>query len=214
MIVREMPSVGTYERTDASRSSRPSSARSRISAAVNVFETLATGKAVSSVTFRLAATSARPAAPRQMEPSANRIEAEMPGIPYFARRRSRRALEGGSQERRRAGRAVPRGGGRDDRTVDARGGGGRPGDGRGSGRGCGWPCRCGTSGGRTDPHRMHAGWVRHLRRPRRASQRARPGRAGAAINGAPTHAPTTTTATTRAMNGRRSPLFMSDGGAT
>ena len=40
------------------------------------------------------------------------------------------------------------------------------------------------------------------------------GSAGAAINGAPTHAPTTTTATTRAMSGRRSPRFMSDGGAT
>src|SRR6185369_9943033 len=51
---------------------------------------LATGKAVWSVTFCLATTSARPAVPCQAEPSANRIEAEMPGIPYLARRRSRR----------------------------------------------------------------------------------------------------------------------------
>jgi hypothetical protein len=62
-----------------------------MSAEVNVFETLATGKAVSSVTFRFAAMSARPAAPCQTEPSANRIDAEIPGIPYFARMRSRRA---------------------------------------------------------------------------------------------------------------------------
>ena len=40
------------------------------------------------------------------------------------------------------------------------------------------------------------------------------GSAGAAINGAPTHAPTTTTVTTRAMSGRRSPRFMSGDGAT
>src|SRR4029079_3759859 len=80
----------------------PSSARRRVRAEVNVFETLATGKAVSSVTFRLATTSARPAAPCQAEPSANRIEAEMPGIPYLARRRSRRV----SRAARRSGVAL------------------------------------------------------------------------------------------------------------
>jgi hypothetical protein len=40
------------------------------------------------------------------------------------------------------------------------------------------------------------------------------GSAGAAISGAPTHAPTTKTVTTRAMSGRRSPRFMSGDGAT
>ena len=50
-------------------------------AAVNVLETLATENAVSAVTWRPAATSASPAVPRQIEPSANRIAAETPGIP-------------------------------------------------------------------------------------------------------------------------------------
>jgi hypothetical protein len=40
------------------------------------------------------------------------------------------------------------------------------------------------------------------------------GSAGAAINGAPTHAPTTATVMTRAMSGRRSPRFKSGDGAT
>jgi hypothetical protein len=40
------------------------------------------------------------------------------------------------------------------------------------------------------------------------------GSAGAAINGAPTHAPTTTTVATRAISVRRSPRFMSGDGAT
>ena len=63
----------------------------RIKADVNVFETLATEKAVSLVTGRPAATSASPAVPCQLVPSANTIAALMPGIPYFARSRSRRA---------------------------------------------------------------------------------------------------------------------------
>ena len=60
-------------------------------AAVNVLETLATENAVSGVTLRRAATSASPAVPRQMEPSANRIAAETPGRPSFTLNRWRRA---------------------------------------------------------------------------------------------------------------------------
>ena len=56
--------------------------------AVNVFDTLATGKAVSGVTFRAAATSASPATPRQVVPSGKRIAAEIPGMPDFALRAS------------------------------------------------------------------------------------------------------------------------------
>jgi hypothetical protein len=41
-----------------------------------------------------------------------------------------------------------------------------------------------------------------------------PAPAGAVISGAPTHAPTTTTVTKRAMNARRKPRFMGDGGGT
>src|SRR6476469_9752613 len=97
-----MPRVGRYDRTEASRSRIRCSARRRMSAEVNVFETLATGKAVWSVTLRLATTSAKPAVPCHAEPSAKRIEAEMPGMPYLARRRSRRA----SRAARRSGVAL------------------------------------------------------------------------------------------------------------
>ena len=69
----------------------PSSMRPRTSAAVNVFETLAIGNAVPGVTRRPAATSARPAAPFQTEPSANRMVADMPGMPALRRRASSRA---------------------------------------------------------------------------------------------------------------------------
>src|SRR6478752_1852377 len=62
-----------------------------VSAAVNVFETLAIENEVSGVTWTPVATSASPTLPRQIDPSANRIAADMPGIPYFARSRARRA---------------------------------------------------------------------------------------------------------------------------
>ena len=52
-----------------------------ISAAVNVLETLAIENAVSAVTGRPAATSASPDRPRQIEPSANTIATDMPGMP-------------------------------------------------------------------------------------------------------------------------------------
>jgi len=80
-------------------------------AAVNVFDTLAAENAVSDVTGRRVATSASPAVPRQVEPSANRMAAEIPGMPYFARRRSSRA----SRTARRIGvaRGMPRRGGLD-----------------------------------------------------------------------------------------------------
>ncbi len=60
-------------------------------AAVNVLDTLAIENAVSEVTGVPAATSARPASPRQTDPSANTIATEIPGIPERARRCSRRA---------------------------------------------------------------------------------------------------------------------------
>ena len=64
-----------------SRVSRPSSTSRMISAAVNVLDTLATENAVSVVTGRRAATSASPDRPRQTEPSAKTIDADIPGIP-------------------------------------------------------------------------------------------------------------------------------------
>src|SRR4051812_8266938 len=63
----------------------------RVSAAVKVFETLATENDVSGVTWTPVATSASPAVPRQIEPSAKTIAADMPGMPYFSRSRPRRA---------------------------------------------------------------------------------------------------------------------------
>ena len=63
-----------------SRVSRPSSTSRMISAAVNVLDTLATENAVSAVTGRPAATSARPDRPRQTEPSAKTIATDTPGI--------------------------------------------------------------------------------------------------------------------------------------
>ena len=58
---------------------------------MKVFDTLATENEVSGVTGTPAATSASPAVPRQIDPSAKTIAAETPGRPYFARRRARRA---------------------------------------------------------------------------------------------------------------------------
>jgi hypothetical protein len=60
------------------------------------------------VTGRLEATSARPACPRQTEPSAKAIATDTPGMPYFARSSSRRA----SRAARSSGVALatPRGG--------------------------------------------------------------------------------------------------------
>src|SRR3954466_11706574 len=61
------------------------------SGAVKVLETLATENDVSGVTWTPVATSASPAVPRPIEPSAKTIAADMPGMPYFARSRARRA---------------------------------------------------------------------------------------------------------------------------
>src|SRR6187397_302430 len=177
-------------------------------AEVNVFETLATGKAVWSVTFRLATTSARPAEPCQAEPSANRIEAEMPGIPYLARRRSRRASRAASRSGvALAGRWSADAVGLEDGPglpagacvvavpglAEMRGGesavGDAPAEPDGAaidGAGLGPTPATAMPGDPSGPN----------------------GSAGAAISGAPTHAPTTTTVTTRAMSGRRSPRFM------
>src|SRR4051812_28927184 len=74
----------------------------RVSAAVKVFETLATENDVSGVTWTPVATSASPAVPRQIEPSAKTIAADMPGMPYFSRSRPRRA----SRALRRSGVAL------------------------------------------------------------------------------------------------------------
>jgi len=73
-----------------------------MSAAVNVFDTLAIEKAVSDVTDRPAATSARPDSPCHVDPSAKTIATDTPGIPYLARRAARRA----SRTARRSGVAL------------------------------------------------------------------------------------------------------------
>ena len=91
MIVGSIATPGRYVFAVESRRSLPSATRPRMSAAVNVFETLAIENAVSAVTGRPLATSARPLAPCQADPSAKMIETEMPGIPFVVRRRSRRA---------------------------------------------------------------------------------------------------------------------------
>src|SRR3954454_17540931 len=74
----------------------------RVRAAVKVLETLATENDVSGVTWTPVATSASPAVPRQIEPSAKTIAGEMPGMPYFSRSRPRRA----SRASRRSGVAL------------------------------------------------------------------------------------------------------------
>jgi hypothetical protein len=58
---------------------------------VNVLVTLATENAVSEVTGLLAAMSARPALPRQTDPSAKMMATETPGIADFDRSFARRA---------------------------------------------------------------------------------------------------------------------------
>ena len=101
-------------------------------AAVNVLETLATENAVSGVTLRRAATSASPAVPRQIEPSANRIAAETPGQAELHLEPLEAGVEGGTGQRGRAGRAEAAAAGR----VTGATGDGRRRNGR-SGRGAG-----------------------------------------------------------------------------
>src|SRR5262245_13310071 len=60
-----------------------------MSAVVKVFDTLATENAVAGVTGRFDLTSASPEAPSHAEPSAKTIATETPGLPAFARHRSR-----------------------------------------------------------------------------------------------------------------------------
>src|SRR4029079_19391785 len=101
----------------------------RVSAAVNVFETLAIENEVSGVTWTPVATSASPTLPRQIDPSANRIAADMPGIPYFALRRARRASRASRRSGVALGLPMRRGHGRGigvfgGRSVDAAGLGG------------------------------------------------------------------------------------------
>ena len=85
-----------------------------MSAAVNVFDTLATENDVSGVTGMPVATSASPTLPRQTEPSAKTIAADIPGMPYFARSRSSRA----SSAARRSGVALGLSRRRDDGSAD------------------------------------------------------------------------------------------------
>src|SRR5260221_6312719 len=59
-----------------------------IRAPVNVLEMLPAANAVRAVTTGGVATLARPVVPIQLEPSGKVMAAEMPGIPYVARRRA------------------------------------------------------------------------------------------------------------------------------
>src|SRR4029079_5748774 len=117
----------------------------RVSAAVNVFETLAIENEVSGVTWTPVATSASPTLPRQIDPSANRIAADIPGIPYFARSRARRASSASRRSGVALGLPMRRGQGRGigvfgGRSVDGAGLGGTDGAAVGAGGrgGRGW----------------------------------------------------------------------------
>src|SRR5213595_3141994 len=72
--------AGTSAAAESVKASRPSPTSWRIMADVSVLLMLAKANAVSGVTGRFAATSARPETPVQLVPSGSRIVAETPGI--------------------------------------------------------------------------------------------------------------------------------------